>query len=72
MNTSSNKQAESAPIVRTNISEVDSAEPKKIDSCDTWYYHDIKNLPQQTRQLFEEYSGIPPHLVIDHIQKMVL
>ena len=44
---------------------------KKIDFCDSWYYHDIKHLPESTRQLFEDYSGIPSEQVLDHIQHMV-
>ncbi|KAL8822949.1 MAG: hypothetical protein Q9191_006328, partial [Dirinaria sp. TL-2023a] len=42
----------------------------KIYNCDSWYYHDIKHLPEPTRQLFEEYSGIPSEQVLDHIQHM--
>lgn len=44
---------------------------KKLDSGDSWYSHSIPNLPEPTRQLFEQYSGIPPAQVVEHIEQMV-
>lgn len=45
--------------------------PKKVDFCESWYNPDIKDLPVETRDLFEQYSRIPAEDVVDHIQKMV-
>lgn len=53
------------------MSDTSTEAAKKIDHCDSWYYHDVKELPAPTLQLFEEYSGVPSEQVIDHIQKMV-
>ncbi|KAL8898829.1 MAG: hypothetical protein Q9207_006507 [Kuettlingeria erythrocarpa] len=44
--------------------------PKTVDFCETWYSPDIKDLPEVTRELFEQYSGIPATDVIDHVQNM--
>ncbi|CAO1606126.1 MAG: hypothetical protein LQ349_008915 [Xanthoria aureola] len=51
---------------------IDSATfaPKKVDFCESWYNPDIKDLPVETRDLFEQYSSIPAEDVVDHIQKM--
>ncbi|KAL8626377.1 hypothetical protein Q9189_007930 [Teloschistes chrysophthalmus] len=43
---------------------------KKMDFGDSWYSHSIPNLPEPMRQLFEQYSGITPAQVIEHIQRM--
>ena len=52
---------------------IDSATfaPKKVDFCESWYNPDIKDLPVETRALFEQYCSIPAEDVVDHIQKMV-
>ncbi|KAI4228715.1 MAG: hypothetical protein L6R36_001405 [Xanthoria steineri] len=44
--------------------------PKKVDFCESWYTPDIKDLPVETRDLFEQYSRVPAEDVVDHIQKM--
>lgn len=50
---------------------ISTHEGTKIDDCDKWYYSDIKELPEATRRLFEEYSGISPESVIPYVQEMV-
>ncbi|KAL8670912.1 MAG: hypothetical protein Q9168_004579 [Polycauliona sp. 1 TL-2023] len=47
-----------------------AAPGKKIDFCESWYDPEIKNLPLETRRLFEQYSNVPADEVIDHIQRM--
>ena len=53
------------------MSDTVSEEHPKVDFCDSWYYHDIKDLPESTLHLFEKYSGVPSEQVIDHIQSLV-
>ncbi|KAL8665680.1 MAG: hypothetical protein Q9202_001990 [Teloschistes flavicans] len=43
---------------------------EKIGSTDSWYAHDIPNVPDAMRQLFEQYSCIPPAQVIEHIEQI--
>lgn len=52
------------------MSDTSTEAAQRVDFCDSWYYHDIKHLPESTRQLFEYYSGVPSEQVIDHIQDM--
>lgn len=44
---------------------------EKTGSTDSWYAHDIPNVPDAMRQLFEQYSCIPPAQVIEHIEQIV-
>ena len=36
-----------------------------------WYTAEIKSIPSVTRELFQQYSGIPAEQVVPHVSELV-
>lgn len=37
----------------------------------TWYVKTLSNVPEPAREVFEEYSKIPPEKIHDHVYQVV-
>jgi hypothetical protein len=42
-----------------------------MERSQAWYLEEIESLPEETREVFEKYSGIAPDEVEKHIYEVV-
>lgn len=60
-----------SPAVETRQTSTDTTQPKPHFNDKDWYQESVETIPEDERELLEQYSGLKPEEVIPHVVALV-